>query len=70
MTSTAGMDDAGKSTWFREHGTYPGELRKERANTTAWLAELEETYASPQAMRQDKKRIKELVWDLLPKTGF
>ena len=45
----------------------PAELDKWRANCTAALAEPEEARASPQATRQDKKRIKELERDLLRK---
>jgi len=67
VITTAGMDEAGKSAWCREHGLYPGELEKWRASATASLAEPEEMRASPQATRQDKKRIKELERDLLRK---
>ena len=67
MITTAGMDESSKSVWCREHGTYPVELEKWRVSATASLAEPEEMRASPQATRQDKKRIKELERDLLRK---
>ena len=67
VITAAGMDEAGKSAWCREHGMYPVELEKWRASATAFLAEPEELRASPQATRQDRKRIKELERDLLRK---
>ena len=67
VITTAGMDEAGKSAWCREHGVYPVELEKWCASATASLAEPEELRASPQATRQDKKRIKEQERDMLRK---
>ena len=67
VIATAALDEAGKSAWCREHGVYPAELAKWRASATAALAEPEEARASPQATRQDRKRIKELERDLLRK---
>ncbi len=67
VITTAALDEAGKSAWCRQHGVYPAELDKWRASATAALAELEEARASPQATRQDRKRIKELERDLLRK---
>jgi len=64
---SAALDEAGKSAWCREHGMYPAELDKWRASATMALAEPEEVRASPQATRQDKKRIKELERELLRK---
>lgn len=64
VIATAAMSEAGKSAWCREHGMYPAELDKWRASATAALAEPEEARASPQATRQDRKRIKELERDL------
>ena len=61
------MSEADKSAWCREHGVYPAELDKWRASCTAALAAPEEARASPQATRQDRKRIKELERDLLRK---
>ena len=61
------MAEAGKSAWCREHGVYPAELDKWRASAIAALSEPEEERASPQATRQDRKRIKELERDLLRK---
>ena len=67
VITTAAMDVASKGAWCREHGMYPVELDKWFASATAALTEPEEARASPQATRQDKKRIKELERDLLRK---
>ena len=67
VVTTAAMSQADKSAWCREHGVYPAELDKWRASCTAALAAPEEARASPQATRQDRKRIKELERDLLRK---
>ena len=63
----AALDEAGKSAWCREHGVFPAELAAWRASATTALAEPEEIRASPQATRQDRKRIKELERELLRK---
>jgi transposase len=57
----------GKSAWCREHGVFPAEVEKWRANATAALASPEEARASPQATRQDRLRIKDLERELLRK---
>ena len=67
VIATAAIPEASKSAWCREHGVYPAELDKWRASATAALAEPEEARASPQATRQDRKRIKELERELLRK---
>ena len=67
MIATAAMPEAGKSAWCREHGMYPAELDQWRSSATAALAAPEEARASPQATRQDRKRIKELERELLRK---
>ena len=67
VITTAALDEAGKSAWCREHGIYPDELDKWCLSATTALAEPEEARASPQATRQDKKRIKELERELLRK---
>ena len=67
VITAAAMDEVGKSAWCRESGVYPAELDKWRASATAALAEPEEARATPQATRQDKKRIKELERELLRK---
>ena len=67
VIATAAMPEASKSAWCREHGVYPAELDKWRSSCTAALAEPEEARATPQATRQDRKRIKELERDLLRK---
>lgn len=46
---------------------FPAELEQRRDSATAALAGPEEARASPQATRQDRKRIKELERDLLRK---
>ncbi len=67
VITTAALDEAGKSAWCRQHGVFPADLAKWRCSATAALAEPEEARASPQATRQDRKRIKELERDLLRK---
>ena len=67
VITTAALGETGKSAWCREHGVYPSELDKWRASCTAALSAPEESRASPQATRQDRKRIKELERDLLHK---
>jgi transposase len=67
VITTAAMGEAGKNAWCREHGVYPTELDKWRLSATTALAGPEEARASPQATRQDKKRIKELKRELLRK---
>ena len=61
------LDEAGKSAWCREHGVFPAELEAWRASATTALAEPEELWASPQATRQDRKRIKEIEREVLRK---
>ena len=61
---TAALDEVSKSAWCREHGVFPGELDQWCASATAALAEPEESRASPQATRADKKRIKALEREL------
>ena len=67
VITTAALDEAGRSAWCRAHGTYPVELATWRASATAALAAPDEARASPQATRQDRKRIKELERELLRK---
>jgi transposase len=67
VITAAALDEAGKSAWCREHGVYPAELDQWRLSATTALVEPEEARASPQATRQDKKRIKELERELLRK---
>jgi transposase len=67
VITTASMNEADKGAWCREHGVYPADLALWRASCTTALAEPEEARASPQATRQDRKRIKELERDLLRK---
>jgi len=67
VVTTAAMNEADKSAWCRSHGAYPEALAKWRASATTALAAPEELRASPQATRQDRKRIKELERELLRK---
>ena len=67
VITAAAMDEAGKSAWCRQHGVFPTDLDKWRLSATTALTEPEEARASPQATRQDKKRIKELERELLRK---
>ena len=67
VVTAAAMDEVGKGAWCREHGVYPADLDQWRLSATTALAEPEEARASPQATRQDKKRIKELERELLRK---
>ena len=67
VITVAAMDEAGKNAWCRAHGVYPAELDKWRSSATMALAEPEDVRATPQATRQDKKRIKELERELLRK---
>jgi hypothetical protein len=67
VVTTAAMNEADKSAWCRTHGVYPDDLAKWRASATTALAAPEEMRASPQATRQDRKRIKELERELLRK---
>ena len=67
VIATAALPEAGKSAWCREHGMYPAELDQWHSSASAALAAPEEARASPQATRQDRKRIKELERELLRK---
>ena len=60
MIATAALDEAAKNAWCREHGVYPQQLRQWRDSATQALAEPEEARASPQATKEDRRRIKEL----------
>ena len=57
VVTTAAMNEADKSAWCRSHGAYPEELAGWRASATTALAAPEKLRASPQATRQDRKRI-------------
>lgn len=69
VITTASMSVSDKSAWCREHGVYPNELDQWRASCTTALSEPHEARASPQATRQDHKRIKELERDLRRKNA-
>ena len=61
------QSETDKSAWCREQGLYPAELEQWCASATTALAEPQDARASPQATRQDRKRIKELERELLRK---
>jgi transposase len=67
VITTAALSEADKSAWCRAQGLYPAELEQWCANATTALAEPQDARASPQATRQDRKRIKELERELLRK---
>ena len=67
VVTTAALPVAGKSAWCREQGIYPTELEKWCSSATAALADPKDARASPQATRQDRKRIKALERELLRK---
>jgi len=67
VVTPAAMNEADKSAWCRSHGAYPQDLAKWHASATTALAAPEELRASPQATRQDRKRIRELERELLRK---
>ena len=58
VITTAALSEADKSAWCREQGIYPSELELWCASATTALAEPQDARASPQATRQDRKRIK------------
>ena len=64
VIATAALPEAGKSAWCREHGVFPAQLKQWRAHATTALAEPAEARASPQATREDRKRIKDLEREL------
>jgi transposase len=64
VLTTAAMDETGKSAWCRAHGVYPQQLADWRLAATQALATPEEARASPQATRQDRRRIKALEREL------
>jgi hypothetical protein len=64
VLATAAMDEATRNAWCREHGVYPQELERWRQAATQALTEPEETRASPQQTRQDRRRIQELEREL------
>jgi len=67
VIATAAMNEAEKSAWCRKLGTYVADLDQWRGSAMTALATPEETRASPQATRADRKRIKDLERELLRK---
>ena len=67
VITTAALSVVDKNAWCRAQGIYPAELEQWCASATTALAEPQDARASPQATRQDRKRIKELERELLRK---
>jgi transposase-like protein len=67
VITTAALSEADKSAWCREHGIYPLELDQWCASATTALELHQDARASPQVMRKERKRIKELERELLRK---
>lgn len=67
VITSAALSEADKSAWCRTQGIYPAELEQWCSSATTALAEPQDARASPQATRQDRKRIKELERELLRK---
>lgn len=64
VIATAAMEEAQLGAWCREQGVYPTELLQWKSDATAALTETTEERVSPQQVREDRKRIKELERDL------
>ncbi|MEY4737246.1 MAG: hypothetical protein RL302_1565 [Pseudomonadota bacterium] len=67
VITTAALSEVDKNAWCRAQGIYPTELEQWCASATTALTEPQDARASPQATRQDRKRIKELERELLRK---
>lgn len=67
VIATAALNEAQTSAWCRKHGVYAADLAQWRSSAMAALATPEEARATPQATRQDRRRIKELERNLLRK---
>jgi transposase len=59
VITTAALSEADKNAWCRTQGIYPAELEQWCANASTALTEPQDARASPQAIRQDRKRIKD-----------
>jgi transposase len=60
VIATAGMDEAQRSAWCRERGVYATQLLQWKDDATSALGESRDERVSPQSIREDRKRIKEL----------
>jgi transposase len=60
VIATAAMDEAQRSAWCREHGVYVTQLLQWKDDATAALGEPRDERISPQSIREDRRRIKEL----------
>jgi hypothetical protein len=67
VITSAALSETDKSAWCREHGIYPAELEQWCASATTALTDSQEARTSPQVIRKDRKRIKELERELLRK---
>jgi transposase len=62
VIATAAMNEAARSAWCREHGVYPTELETWKADAIGGLGGPRE--AESLALKQDRRRIKELEREL------
>ena len=62
VIATAAMNQSARSGWCREHGVYPTELEAWKQDAIGGLGEPRETESV--AMKQDRRRIKELEREL------
>lgn len=62
VIATAGMDEASRSAWCREHGLYAAELEAWKQDAIAGLGE--PRAASAAEARQDRRRVRELEREL------
>ena len=67
VITTAALSEEDRNAWCRSQGIYPGELAQWCSSATTALADPQDARASPQATKQDRKRIKELERELLRK---
>src|SRR5690606_14395507 len=58
VITTASMDESSRSGWCREHGVYPRDLEKWRAEAVTALADPGGARATPEEPRRDRRRIK------------
>ncbi len=64
VITTASMDEAQRSVWCREQGIYPTQLEQWKQDATAALSDEPTERATPQQMRETRKRLKELERNL------
>lgn len=66
---TAAMDESAKAAWCRANGVYLKDLQAWRESATQGLGAPGEIRASPNQIKQDQRRIKELERDLRRKNA-